>query len=68
MNEKDLQNWNSVKLNVTFNLSKLPGKEVPEKKTSIVESEIMGDATPEIKKGINDFLVSRINNIIGEMT
>lgn len=32
ISEQDMQNWNSVKLNLTFNLSKLPGKEVSEKK------------------------------------
>ena len=67
MTEKDLQSWNSVQLTVTFNLKKLPGHEVPEKKTSLVESEIMDDGANDVNKGVNDFLMSRINDIFEEM-
>lgn len=68
ISDDDLRNWNSVKLNVTLNLRKLPGHEAPEKKASLVESEIMQDTNAEMQKGINEFLVSRINGIFKEMT
>lgn len=61
--KEDLKSFNSLQLNVSFNLIKIPGKETVTR-GSLVNSEVLEVNAPDYTGFVNDFLVSKINTIV----